>query len=155
MKLIDPLFWSKVIETPSGCWEWQGALEKKGYGHVRRRAVHSSPLRAHRYAYYLKHGKFPENLCCHTCDNPPCVNPDHLYDGTSLENSRDRVNRGRVKMPPSQGSLNGNSKLTEQDVQSIKKSLSIESNVNIAKRFNVTHQLISAIRVGRIWSHVD
>src|SRR3954465_9420162 len=76
-------FWSHVsVGSPDACWEWQGARTNKGYGYVGRwrrdREV------AHRRAFRLANGHDAAGLVCHACDNPPCCNPSHLYDGTPL-----------------------------------------------------------------------
>lgn len=85
---------SKYIsaETLEGCWIWIGAKHKNGYGSTKR---HKSGY-AHRYIYELMIGKIEDGLCvCHKCDNPSCVNPDHLFLGTQLDNIQDRVKKGR------------------------------------------------------------
>lgn len=94
-------FWEKV-STVGDCWEWQGHRDKAGYG-----TFHVSKYRhgekAHRYSYELAYGSVPEaserhDVCVlHECDNPPCVNPAHLFIGSQLENIRDRHNKGRTK----------------------------------------------------------
>jgi hypothetical protein len=84
-------FWSKVSNTnQKGCWIWQGTVKgKMGYGGFYYRGKNIS---AHRYAYYLKTKKtIPKNMCVlHKCDNPRCVNPNHLWLGTNDDNVRDR-----------------------------------------------------------------
>jgi len=93
------LFWEKVtIAGPNNCWEWTGPIKAGGYGNhqwvengVKCRAG------AHRFSLMLHLGDafVPGLLVCHHCDNPPCVNPAHLYLGTHTDNARDMVQRGR------------------------------------------------------------
>lgn len=84
-------FWDRTTRMPNGCWEWHGARNDRGYGTVTKN------VRAHRYAYELLGGPIPEGMCvCHTCDNPPCINPAHLFLGTIGENNRDRHAKGRT-----------------------------------------------------------
>lgn len=83
-----------VIETPTGCWEWQGARDSNGYGQLN---VRNSILGAHRVAYETFVGPIPEGLHLdHLCVNPPCVNPDHLEPVTNAENVRRGYERREV-----------------------------------------------------------
>jgi hypothetical protein len=87
----------KYEVTSSGCWEWIGSRDKDGYGRIRG-SSHGKVWvkRAHRCSYEEHVGPIPEGLdVCHHCDNPPCINPDHLYAGTKSENMQDMVQRGR------------------------------------------------------------
>jgi hypothetical protein len=88
-------FFSKVAIT-DGCWTWQGAVDSvNGYGVFRWRG---KPRKAHRVAYAIAHGYTPAGLVVmHTCDNPPCVNPDHLVLGTQLGNVHDAITKGRFR----------------------------------------------------------
>lgn len=85
-------FWSKVDKS-GDCWEWVGYLNEKGYGKFR---LNNKLQRAHRISYALKYGAIPEGmLVCHRCDNPKCVNPEHLFIGTTTDNARDSISKGR------------------------------------------------------------
>jgi hypothetical protein len=84
------------IEKHRGCWEYQGAKNPQGYGMICR-GKHKR-VKVHRVAYELRVGPIPEGMCVlHTCDNPCCINPAHLWIGTQGDNSRDRQVKGRTR----------------------------------------------------------
>jgi hypothetical protein len=89
-------FWEKVEKT-GGCWRWTGGTNNKGYGIFCWKGKGQNRMEgAHRVSYFLAHGVWPgEKLVCHTCDNPSCVRPEHLFLGTNSENLRDMVSKGR------------------------------------------------------------
>lgn len=143
----DNLFWDKVkIGKENECWQWLGALNNHGYGVVKRRKIGRGIHYAHRYSFYLKHKVFPKEFCCHKCDNPKCVNPNHLFDGTPKDNMVDAANKNRLGSIQT-GTKNNNSKLTQSDLikvrQLIKEGI---NNTEIGKLFNVSHSTISCIR---------
>ena len=87
-------FESKINKTPT-CWVWKGSVNKKGYGQF---GLASFTFMAHRFAYFERNPNADHLLLvCHHCDNPPCVNPDHLFLGTHQDNNNDAKNKGRLR----------------------------------------------------------
>lgn len=82
MKIADERFWRKVVRSQSStaCWTWGGAIDRDGYGRLTRKVIGDEALRAHRYAFFLFHGRWPEGNCYHTCGKRHCVRPSHLHD---------------------------------------------------------------------------
>lgn len=93
-------FWSKVLKT-DGCWLWMGARHPQGYGNIGLPKDENGryPIgKAHRVSWELHNGPIPAGLLVmHRCDNPPCVNPDHLFVGTVGDNVRDSASKGRLR----------------------------------------------------------
>lgn len=88
-------FWSFVVQHER-CWEWTGARTAYGYGILGRGTREDGLIYAHRVSWELHNGSLPDGLCVlHTCDNPPCTNPNHLWLGTKGDNNRDMVAKGR------------------------------------------------------------
>ena len=95
----DPLvrFWKRVAKSDE-CWLWTGGLHSKGYGlfYCRPDGTTMRAVGAHRFSYELHHGPIPAGmLVCHSCDNPPCVNPAHLFLGSPKANIHDMMSKGR------------------------------------------------------------
>lgn len=97
-------FWALTHRPAGECWEWLGRKDERGYGRI---GFYGKPnRRAHRVAWALTHGPVTEGMCVlHRCDNPGCVNPDHLFLGTQLENIADRDRKSRTANPPSRKKL--------------------------------------------------
>lgn len=90
---LEDLWRYVKIGAPDECWPWQAARRRRGYGTF---TVNHRSLVSHRIAYQLATGENPGDLfVCHTCDNPPCCNPAHLFLGTHRENMRDMVSKRR------------------------------------------------------------
>jgi len=138
--------------APSGCWLWSGYSSRSGYGYI---SLKGNMRRAHREAFEDKNGPIPDGLVVrHKCDTPLCVNPDHLLIGTHADNVRDRESRGRGP----RGEGHPWTKITEADVLSIREiyipNHPVFSGAALARRFDVSFQLISAIINRKVWRHV-
>ena len=94
-KSLEDRFWS-YVDKSSDCWVWTGYKHHRDkYGHFK---VNNYPVRAHRMSYELEYGSISMGYgVCHTCDNPPCVRPDHLFLGTQHDNLKDAYEKGRLK----------------------------------------------------------
>jgi len=167
-------FWGYVDKTPGqgpqgDCWEWQKSRLPKGYG---RFGIWRHETRAHRMAFYLATGTWPTLCVLHRCDNPPCCNPAHLFEGTDADNSDDKIRKHghwSKKHPESyqrgvdhfahrhperilRGSRIGTSKLTEEQARTI--LYGSESTAEAANRFGVSISLVSLIRKRKCWKHL-
>lgn len=140
-------------EVVKDCWEWKGKKDKDGYG--RLRVGGRITIRTNRAAWIVANGEIPNGkMICHKCDNPCCINPDHLYVGTAKDNATDRRNRGRSNNE--RGSLRWNSKLTEEQVRQISIDYvpGKDSQTEVAKKYGVSQATISHILRGANWKHV-
>lgn len=133
----------------SQCWEWQGARRQSGHGMF---GINGSHVVASRFALEQAVGPAPDGaLACHRCDNPPCVNPKHLYWGTRQDNADDAVSRGRIPL----GEDKAQSVLTEQQVIEIRERYAAgEPQKSIAQSYPVTVPTIRSIALGDKWKHV-
>jgi HNH endonuclease len=135
-----------AIDDSTGCWNWTGSKGRRGYGWI---WDGSRNCRAHRLSYKLHCGPIADGMqVCHRCDNPPCVNPAHLFLASDAENKADKMAKGRQ----ARGSGNGQAKLTEAQIMEI--IAMPGTNVEIARKYGVGDSHISHIRSGRKWAHI-
>lgn len=146
----ESLFEKHTIPEPnSGCLLWIGYVDRHGYGVANIANTHGIQTSAHRIAWKLYRGEIPKGMCVlHRCDNPPCVNVNHLFLGTQSDNMKDARAKGRMR----KGSDHHNSKLLNEDVVAIRSSVGLQRD--IASRFGISRTNVSIIRSGKGWRHV-
>ena len=140
-----------VVDNESGCWVWTASLAGRGYGQIKIPGTRKQDY-AHRVAYRLFVGQIPDGLnVLHRCDNPRCVNPQHLFTGTKGDNSQDMKSKGRHLY----GERNTEHVLFETDVRAIKALLAAGlPQKYIAEKFGVHQMTISRINQKKRWAHV-
>jgi hypothetical protein len=144
---LESRFWGFVTRGAAHeCWPFTGCKNACGYGSFR--FAGKSAL-AHRMAFYLTHGYWPE-VARHTCNNPPCCNPTHLIDGTQADNIRDMAESGRAR----RGVSHRSARLTESDVMDIRTLLGLCRVSDLARAYGVSYGCMSKIKYGRSWRHV-
>lgn len=127
-----------------GCWNVTSHSTKYGYADIYRDKVR---WRSHRLVYTYEFGEIPEGMVVrHKCDNPKCINPEHLEIGTPQDNVNDMVVRGRN----ARGEKHGRAKLTQEQVEKIREDS--RPSRAVAKDYGVTHKIILNIRNGVCWN---
>lgn len=151
---VEERFFRHISKTEY-CWNWQGRLVGKGYGSIGLGGRGAKQKLVHRLSYEIHKGQIPEGMVVmHKCDNPRCVNPDHLEASTQSQNIKDAFSRGRKINLPSgvQGDDHGASKLTSKDVLEIRES-TLSMNT-IAKLYGVSRSAIERVRYRKTWRHI-
>lgn len=134
------------IEGDTGCWIWKKACGSGGYGVT---WYNGETVYAHRMSYFAFNGEYDKTFIVrHTCDNPACVNPNHLVLGTDQDNSSDMVARCRS----ARGSRNSKAKLTEDIIPAIRESCL--SSRTLANLLGVSKTIILDVKRNRTWKHV-
>lgn len=150
LESIADRFWAKVRVT-NGCWTWQAATDRKGYGLFK---MSGKTIGAHRAAWIITNGWkpiHPECAVMHKCDNPSCVRPDHLLIGSNADNMADKVFKGR--QASGQKTVSGNAKLSPDKVRRIRASK--ERTGILADALGVSGAAIRFVRAGATWRHVE
>ena len=151
MKLepIAKRFWRKVDRMgKKDCWIFRATVSACGYGLFSKNG--SSAL-AHRVSWWIHYGEIPKRkLVLHKCDNPPCVNPNHLFIGTPKDNAIDRAKKGRSNHPI--GGRNGREILSESDVKAMRQSNL--SCYKLADIYLISKSTAHAAISRKTWSHI-
>lgn len=151
-------FWKNVQKAgPDECWLWLAGRTRQGYGKftVRVDVNKERTLGAHRVAWRLTHDREPVGLLCHRCNNPPCVNPAHLYEGTIQTNAVDRAAAGHDR----RGEDSGKAKLTEALVTEIRAAYQPGARnagpVALARRFALPVSTVRNVVYRLTWTHLN
>lgn len=140
--------------TRNSCWVWLKCKDKNGYGVF---YDGKKNIKAHRYSYELYVNKIRKGLCClHKCDNPSCVNPEHLFLGTMQDNMADKMSKGRHKTNATKGSKNPFAKLTEKQVLEIRQKFSTGkyTKEGLGIEYKVSSTTIRNIIIKKKWKHI-
>jgi hypothetical protein len=154
-RLPRKAFWEHTKTMPSGCIEWQGTKHPQGYGVAPKFIGEPDEPRAHRKSWVMAHGEIPEGLLVlHKCDNPPCVNPDHLFLGTDLDNAQDMRNKRRNRKPA--GADHPMTPFVPEDIMRIREAHLFGARpIDLARSWGVSDAAIHSIIKRRSWAHLE
>lgn len=157
-------FWSRIdVKAETECWTWMCGKSRLGYGKM---SIGKKCIRAHRFALVVSGVEIPENMCaCHSCDNPSCCNPKHLWVGSQSDNQKDRAAKGRSsrgERNPSKthpelfcGENNHASMLTDEIVSELRKNPPIGLNMSTESlKYSISPEAFRSAIVGDTWKHV-
>jgi hypothetical protein len=146
MAMTKEKFFASVNRAgPNGCWLWVGRVMPNGYGQFGRHEY------AHRFSFEIHKGPIPKGKrVCHSCDNPACVNPDHLWIGTQADNMRDMARKDRSTA----GERNPNAKLSEAQVLEMWDLFGKFTQEEIALKFGCHPRYVSLIYCGHRWRRI-
>lgn len=150
---IETRFWAKVRKAGTEeCWVWGAYRNARGYGKF---GIGSVVYLAHRVSWRLANGPVPDGLCvCHHCDNPPCVNPAHLFLGSQSDNLQDMFRKSRARR--ALGERAPKAKLTESGVVRIRELRAGGRTLReIARLYGITEGTVRAAVTGRTWRHIQ
>ena len=156
-RTIEERFWSRVDKSDAdGCWFWLGTINNKGYGSIR---FEGKTYGSHVISFFLEHGRFPETCGLHKCDNPLCVRPDHIFEGTKKDNTVDMMNKGRHKHGTGntgkKGSSSSRARFTDEQVRDMRNMLKNGATLQVvADKYNAHKAYISLIKRGLRWAHI-
>lgn len=150
---LEERFW-RFVDKSDDCWMWKGNKSKSGYGRISVGQKTLGYVQAHRLSWEISHKqKIPPGMVVmHKCDNPSCVNPEHLKIGTYKENTLDMISKGRKRTVFVVGEQNGKSLLTADQAKEIKESSL--STAALARKFFVSPNCVRGVRIGRTWKHI-
>ena len=159
MVSLSDRFWKKVDKRgPDECWPWLGYKTPLGYGMMSVGGRKGRPQNATRIMWTLVNGPIPDGYeMCHKCDNPPCVNPNHLFMGTHKENYHDAITKGREAGMFQPGIRHRNAKLTINDINTIRALYIpyVYGCRKLAKRYGVSDETIRRIVVNKSYQEVQ
>ena len=139
----------KKVDRSGDCWLWTAVRNSDGYGNFK---LNGTMIKAHRVAYTLFLGPIPNGLhVLHRCDVPGCVNPNHLFLGTHMENMIDREAKGRGH--DKRGEANGRAKLTLQEVWQIRDLVKCKlfTQIEIGRMYGISNVVVSKISLFQLW----